>query len=384
MTRKIDSARAWLLMMVTALGLAVAVPAHAQLICGVSGNGAEPQGSGSATATGSITNFACGGFANASGGLGSTDSAVGQNADAHGDLSFNTAVGGSNASGNNSENTASGAGADAHGDNSLNTATGATATASGNNSNNVASGTLANAGGNNSHNAASGDTALAFGDNSSNTADGNLARAFGSGSSNVAMGKNADAHGTGTSNTAVGANSIAANNSAAFGAGAQAAFVNSAAFGVGAKATRANQQVFGTGANTYTMPGLASAASNAAQTGATQFVTTDASGNLGTVPIAGLGLASATDVVASVDQLSRRIGKANTGVAMAFAMAGVPTLLSTEKVALSANWGTFQGENGAALSGAVRIYHNVQLQGSFAYGFRENMAGGHAGLRFGF
>jgi hypothetical protein len=29
-------------------------------------------------------------------------------------------------------------------------------------------------------------------------------------------------------------------------------------------------------------------------------------------------------------------------------------------------------------------YHNVQLNGSFAYGFRENMAGGRAGLRFGF
>jgi hypothetical protein len=71
-------------------------------------------------------------------------------------------------------------------------------------------------------------------------------------------------------------------------------------------------------------------------------------------------------------------------VAMAFAMAGVPTVLPNEKFVLSANWGTFQGENGAALSGAVRIYKNVQLNGSFAYGFRENMAGGHAGLRFGF
>ena len=65
-------------------------------------------------------------------------------------------------------------------------------------------------------------------------------------------------------------------------------------------------------------------------------------------------------------------------------MAGVPTVLPNEKFVLTANWGTFQGENGAALSGAVRIYHNVQLNGSFAYGFRENMAGGRAGLRFGF
>ena len=65
-------------------------------------------------------------------------------------------------------------------------------------------------------------------------------------------------------------------------------------------------------------------------------------------------------------------------------LAGVPALLPTEKFALSVNWGTFEGENGAALSGAVRIYKNVQLQGSFAYGFRANMPGGHAGLRFGF
>jgi hypothetical protein len=69
---------------------------------------------------------------------------------------------------------------------------------------------------------------------------------------------------------------------------------------------------------------------------------------------------------------------------MAFAMAGVPALLPSEKFAFSANWGTFEGENGAALSGAVRIYRNVQLQGSFAYGFRANTPGGHAGLRFGF
>ncbi len=69
---------------------------------------------------------------------------------------------------------------------------------------------------------------------------------------------------------------------------------------------------------------------------------------------------------------------------MAFAMAGVPTVLPNEKFVFTTTWGTFQGENGAALSGAVHIYKNVQLQGSFAYGFRENMAGGHAGLRFGF
>jgi hypothetical protein len=114
-------------------------------------------------------------------------------------------------------------------------------------------------------------------------------------------------------------------------------------------------------------------------------VTSDASGNLASTPISSLVTAfDPTAINARLDLLDRRSGKAFTGVAMAFAMAGVPTVLPNEKFVISANWGTFQGENGAALSGAVRIYHNIQLQGSFAYGFRENMAGGHAGLRFGF
>jgi len=131
-------------------------------------------------------------------------------------------------------------------------------------------------------------------------------------------------------------------------------------------------------------------------------VTTDANGDLGTTPISSLGLGSGgtgaggppfdptaiNDHLDQLDQrvlrLDHRINKAFTGTAMAFAMAGVPTVLPNEKFVFTANWGTFQGENGAALSAAFRIYRNVQLNGSFAYGFRENMAGGRAGLRFGF
>ena len=83
-----------------------------------------------------------------------------------------------------------------------------------------------------------------------------------------------------------------------------------------------------------------------------------------------------------LDQLSRQISKAFTGTAMAFAMGASPTLLPGKKLALSANWGTFQGENGAALSGAWRLHGDIQLNGAFAYGFRENMSGGRAGLSF--
>jgi autotransporter adhesin len=248
------------------------------------------------------------------------------------------------------------------------------------------------ASGDNSHNVATGNQAIASGAGSENVASGFQANASGAAGANTAIGANANAIGVGGQNTAVGANSFArGNNSSAFGAGAQAAFINSAAFGVGAVAARANQQVFGTLSNTYTLPGLPSAASASAQSGPTQVVTTDAFGNLGTTPITGLGFPSAAASVVDlstlnsrIDVLSKKIRKGYTGVAMGFAMAGVPTVLPDEKAAFTVNWGTFQGENGAALSGAVRIYHNLQFQGGFSYGFRENMAGGHAGLRIGF
>jgi hypothetical protein len=163
--------------------------------------------------------------------------------------------------------------------------------------------------------------------------------------------------------------------------------------------TRANQVVVGTATNTYTLPGITSPASKAAQTGPTHVVTSDAFGdlalgnangggagaNLGALPLDGFQAAQAFDPTAfqaRLDQLSRQISKAFTGTAMAFAMSASPTLLPGKKLALSANWGTFQGENGAALSGAIRIFHEMQLNGAFAYGFRENMSGGRAGLSY--
>src|SRR5258708_17062710 len=107
----------------------------------------------------------------------------------------------------------------------------------------------------------------------------------------------------GNSNTVTGASGVAIGNGAsvaganaiAMGTGASANFDNSAAVGTGATATRANQQVFGTASNTYTMGGITSAASRAAQSGATQIVTSDAGGNLATSTLAGLGPAPPPD-----------------------------------------------------------------------------------------
>jgi hypothetical protein len=372
---------------IVVFGLLGATAARAQFICGGSLDGATGLNGAGAAAAGSNGNVACGTSANASGGGfgGTSNTAIGAGANASGNSSVigtaaNTAIGNNaNGSGNGSANVATGVDSVASGANSENVATGNGATGLGDGSTNTATGRAANASGNASSNIATGAFARAQGDNSFNTATGRLSKASGNSSSNVAIGDHADAHGDAAQNTAVGANSVATgNNSAAFGAGAQAPFINSAAFGAGAVATRPNQQVFGTSSNTYTLPGLTSPASAAAQSGPTQFVTTDAAGNLATTSFSTTGLASASDLA----RLDQKVGKAYTGTAMAFAMSASPTLLPGKKFALSANWGTFQGQNGTALSGAVRLYKDVQLNAAFAYGFRENMAGGRAGVGF--
>ena len=68
---------------------------------------------------------------------------------------------------------------------------------------------------------------------------------------------------------------------------------------------------------------------------------------------------------------------------MAFAMAGVPTLLPHEKVAMTMNYGAFEGTSGMALNAAFRITDAVQLTGGIGYGTNEHIAGGRVGLRMG-
>jgi hypothetical protein len=157
-------------------------------------------------------------------------------------------------------------------------------------------------------------------------------------------------------------------------------------FGNGATATRANQQVFGTASNTYTMSGVSSGASRAAQSGPVSIVTSDAGGNLATSSLSGLGLASLGDINAinaHLEDLTDRTNKAYTGVAMAFAMAGVPTLLPSEKFAMAMNWGTFQSSNGLAFNAAMRVSNNVQFNAGVGYGANQNLLGGRVGLRMG-
>ncbi|MFK4663120.1 autotransporter adhesin [Bradyrhizobium ottawaense] len=200
--------------------------------------------------------------------------------------------------------------------------------------------------------------------------------------------------GNGVANTAVGNGSYATGaNSSAFGNGASATFANSTAIGNGATATRANQQVYGTASNTYTMTGVTSAASAAAQSGPVQLVTTDAAGNLASTSLSALGFASPADIAsinsqlaginARLNDLDGRTGKAINGVAMAFAMSGSPWLMPSEKIAMSMNWGTFQNTNALSMSAALRVSEHVQASGGLTYGTNGGGLGGRVGMRVG-
>jgi len=92
---------------------------------------------------------------------------------------------------------------------------------------------------------------------------------------------------------------------------------------------------------------------------------------------------SLSNLSTRIDDASQRATKATAGVAMAFAMAGVPTVLPNERVAFTMNYGNFQGQNGMAINGAVRLDNNFQLTGGVGYAANQNIVGARAGLRVG-
>jgi hypothetical protein len=259
---------------------------------------------------------------------------------------------------------------------------------------------------------ANGATASAFGQGS--VANGNATTALGqgstagatgatavgqgataSGTNSVAVGVNAAATGanaiaigagaTATGSVAVGTGASAANGGAAFGDGASATFANSSAFGPGAVSMRANQMMFGTASQTYTMPGLTSAASLAAQSGPTRFVTTDLNGNLaatgfGPQDIAGLS-ANVSSLNQSVADLQHGLQRSYEGTAIAIALGGA-ALPSDKRYAVSVNWGTFRGQNGAGVSALLRLNSNAVFNAGVGAGFAQGGVGGRAGLTF--
>jgi YadA-like membrane anchor domain len=179
---------------------------------------------------------------------------------------------------------------------------------------------------------------------------------------------------------AYGDNSIATGAlSSALGPGASATFANSTAIGNGAATTRINQVAIGTGTNTYTLAGINSAASLAAQSGTLRVVTTDAAGNLASAPFPSGG--GGPNLSASVATLQTQIKQAFEGTAIAIALGGT-ALPGDKRYAVSVNWGNFRGENAMSLSTQFRVTDYVVLNAGFAAGFAQGGVGSRAGVTF--
>jgi hypothetical protein len=413
------------------LGLPGANTALAQTVCGVSADGNEPQGPNGSTAV--AGSFACGQNASATGfaatavgqdanaqaggtsvgtnasSIGASTAAVGAGAVAFGDSSTsigfasgsgpfvgndgNTAVGAfagqlvngdnNSAVGRNAGQTVVGNANSAFGMNTGDNVTGSSNAAfglgSGNGvtgSFNIGAGLGAGATVVGSSNAGFGAAAGGQVTGSFNVAAGSFAGTGVTGSSNVAVGENAGNSITGSRNVSIGQNAgmnATANDAVSIGTSAMAAHDGAVAIGRGAATTRADQMMFGTAGATYTMPGVRSAASLAAQTGPTYFVTTDEAGNLAATSFS-------LDSIASLDSRITALGaKAFEGTAIALAMSG-GALPADKDFAVSINWGVFEGQHGFAGTAAARVNDNLLLHGGIGIGASEGTVGGRAGL----
>jgi len=300
---------------------------------------------------------------------------------------FSTSVGsGSVASGASSS--AYGVGAKATGTNA--TALGVIASATGTNS--TAVGTFAQAVGANSvamgadffggtPAIANGDRSVAIGFNAVTSVAGTNSVALGDGTrasaaNTVAIGNGAAA--TGADAIALGNGSAASGlNATAIGNGAAANFANSTALGNGAAVTRANQMVFGTAGNTYTAPGITSAASLAAQTGTLSFVTTDPAGNLAAGP-------TVNSLFGSINVLSNRIHDVRQeergGIGLAMATGQIRYDDTPGKISVGVGGGAFEDEGGFA-GGIGFTSPNGRFRGNISAGGTTNGDfGGGAGL----
>jgi hypothetical protein len=215
-----------------------------------------------------------------------------------------------------------------------------------------------------------------------------------------ATGANAIAIGTGataTGSIAVGNGASAASGGAAFGDNSSATFANSAAIGPGAATTRANQVVVGTASNTYTLAGINSAASLAAQTGTLKFVTSDANGNLATANLSVPDITGLQNNVAglqtnvallqgSVGVLQQQMKQAFTGTAIALAVGSMPALQPGRKFAISAGYGNFQGNNAFGVGGTALLYdskdYSVVLNAGAGVGLERSLVGARSAVSF--
>jgi trimeric autotransporter adhesin len=196
------------------------------------------------------------------------------------------------------------------------------------------------------------------------------------GDPNVATGRGAVAIGadntaTGEGAVALGADSVANGRSAvALGRGANAAAAGSVAIGEGAVATRAGQVSLGATGSTYTLAGIGSAASRAAQSGDTRYVTSDAAGNLALSDL-GPGALTQLDYQMRVDRREMR-----RGIATAVAIGIAPIPSEPGRTSYVLNGSTYRGEQavGGGLAHRLNFDDPVAVTAGFSYGGGSNTA----------
>lgn len=212
--------------------------------------------------------------------------------------------------------------------------------------------------------------------------------AVASGADATAIGGTALAAGDGSTALGQGATAGGA-GSLALGQGAQAAQSGAVAIGQGVATSRADQVAIGGGASTYTLAGLASPASLAAQSGQTYLVTTDASGNLATLDMAPVfgRIDALEDRADAADERWRvsgeRFDRHADGVAMALALGGAQVLQAGQTFAVSGNLGHFDGRTALGFGAIGRANDAVSLNIGVGWGLRTGVVAGRAGLSIG-
>lgn len=243
-----------------------------------------------------------------------------------------------------------------------------------------------------------------------NTASGSDAGRRVNGSNNVAYGTQAGSYIGGSNNTAIGTGAGSGTSTT------QLVVNNTTSLGAGAQAVRDNQMALGTAANTYTMAGIKSAASTAAQSGPTYLATTDANGNMAattfsteelvatvgqsaatniaqdaSIAILADGLVDNTNAIADLDgrvgalennstALSNQISEVRTearqGIAAAIAMANPGMPSAPGKTSWATNVGYFKGA--VAFGGALMYRFDTPAPTALSMGYSYGGGDSHA------
>ena len=146
----------------------------------------------------------------------------------------------------------------------------------------------------------------------------------------------------------------------------------STAVGADAFTTTSNQVVLGTAAETYTLPGISSALSEARQVGQLGLVTSDAGGNLSYDP----------DLYDQIGQNEDDIQRNKEGIALALALQA-PYVPPSQTFAVTGAYGNFEGASALAFGGAFRLNPNIQFDAGLGVSLDNTEVGGRVGVTFG-